>query len=125
VNILKFLRNSLLAFTHESIQSADCILKTTDSPPHFYIKLQRMTSSKVQCKQTARITMEKVGFIDIVSGKHGIWGVKNGYKAQIKCSKAEQAIIFLVVGKDVQIAVSFNDQLQQNFGSGFHITRDP
>ena len=111
---------------HDRVQSADCIFaQTTNSPPHFYIKLQRMTSSKAQCKQTAKKAMEKTGFTDIVSGKHGVWGVKDGYKAQIKCSKAEQAIVFVVVGKDGQIVISFNDQLQQNFGSGFRITRDP
>jgi hypothetical protein len=114
-----------LALMHGSVQSDDCILaQTTSSPPHFYVKLQPMTFSKEQCKQTARKAMKKLGFIDLVSGKHGVWGVKEGYKAQIKCSQAEQAIVFVVVGENAQTVINFNDQLQRNFGRGFRITRD-
>lgn len=54
--------------------------QTTHSPPHFYVKLQRMTFSKAQCKQTAKRAMDLSGFTDVISGKHGVWGVKEGYK---------------------------------------------
>ncbi|MEK8016021.1 MAG: hypothetical protein VSS75_004070 [Candidatus Parabeggiatoa sp.] len=98
--------------------------QTTHSPPHFYVKLQRMTSSKAQCKQTAMIAMAKSGFTDILSGKHGIWGVKDGYKAQIKCSQKEKVIVFIVVGSEGKMVMILNDQLQHNFGKGFSKTRD-
>jgi len=98
--------------------------QTTHSPPHFYVKLQRMTSSKAQCKQTAMIAMAKSAFTDIVSGKHGIWGVKDGYKAQIKCSQKEKVIVFIVVGSEGKMVMILNDQLQHNFGKGFSNTRD-
>ncbi|MDM8559651.1 hypothetical protein [Candidatus Parabeggiatoa sp. HSG14] len=99
--------------------------KTTHSPPHFYVKLQPMTSSKKQCKQTAKSAMVISGFTDITHGKHGIWGVKQGYKAQIKCSQAEKVIVFIVVGEKGKTVMQFNDQLQRNFGQGFSMTRDP
>lgn len=97
----------------------------TTSPPHFYVKLQRMNTSKKECKRLAKKAMTLSGFTDLTHGKHGIWGVKEGYKAQIKCSKVEQVIVFIVVGQKGAVVMTFNDQLQKNFGTGFPIVRDP
>jgi hypothetical protein len=106
-------------------EESEVYAQTTHSPPHFYVKLQRMTFSKAQCKQTAKRAMDRSGFTDVISGKHGIWGVKEGYKAQIKCSKTEKVIVFIVVGEKGEMVMEFNDQLQNNFGNGFFKTRDP
>jgi len=91
----------------------------------FYVKLQPMASSKAQCKQTAKRAMEQSAFTELNIGKHGVWGVKKGYKAQIKCSNAEKAIAFVVVGAKGKTVMALIEQLQKNFGKGFSVTRDP
>jgi hypothetical protein len=106
-------------------EASEVYSETTGSAPHFYLKLQPMTSSKAQCKRSAKKAMKKSGFADIISGKHGVWGVKEGYKAQIKCSKAEKAIAFVVVGQEGGTVMTFIEELQKNFGAGFPVTRDP
>ncbi len=113
-----------IAMAEES-EVSEVDAKTTRSPPHFYVKLQRMASSKAQCKRTAKRAMDRSAFTDIISGKHGVWAVKEGYKAQIKCSKTEKVIVFVVVGEKGEMVMEFNDQLQNNFGNGFFKTRDP
>jgi hypothetical protein len=108
-----------------SDNESDVYAKTTRSPPHFYVKLHKMNLGKVQCKQIAKNAMAISGFTDILPGKHGVWGVKQGYKAQIKCSKTEKVIVFIVVGEKGDTVMRFSDQLQRNFGQGFSVTRDP
>ena len=114
-----------LAFLPNAVRSDGCYSDTSGSPPHFYVKLQKMKTSKTTCIKNARKAMEKVGFDDIVVGKHGAWAVKQGYKAQIKCSQSEKAIIFVVIGETRKSVLGFSDQLQWNFGAGFNKTRDP
>jgi len=114
----------LLAQASEETTTSPIYAPNTASPPHFYVKLQRMTMNKKECKRLAKEAMTRSGFADLAHGKHGVWGVKQGYKAQIKCSKSEAAIVFIVVGQTGEQVMIFNDQLQKNFGSGFSIIRD-
>lgn len=121
--------NTLLALATEKVNnttsSSEIYAPNTASPPHFYVKLQRMSMDKKECKRLAKQTMALSDFTDLTEGKHGVWGVKQGYKAQIKCSQVEQVIAFIVVGQKGAVVMNFNDQLQKNFGTGFPITRDP
>jgi hypothetical protein len=121
--------NTLIAQATEKINntasSSEIYAPNTASPPHFYVKLQRMSMDKKECKRLARQAMAMSDFTDLTEGKHGVWGVKQGYKAQIKCSQVEQVIAFIVVGQKGAVVMNFSDQLQKHFGTGFPITRDP
>ena len=113
------------ATNNTTSSSSEIYAPNTAAPPHFYLKLQRMSMSKNECKRLAKQAMALSDFTDLTEGKHGVWGVKQGYKAQIKCSQVEQVIAFIVVGQEGAVVMDFNDQLQKNFGTGFPITRDP